>query len=418
MRSRLISLLTATLLLSACGGGSNGAITVGTSAAPDVSFDKDLCSGFEDDNGPSDELVAGLPKRFADAVTAVKDFSSALDAMGQNDESSVDALVAALSKRGVTKELADFGEFAEQECGVTQGSTAIKGLAVAAEMASTPKDAAYCKELSTRFAGDSSGGSEQFAKLAEIAPKSHRDALRQLAELDPNTVTDADQAALFGPMFGLGIYAESVCGIDQALAQMLLGAMFMGMGDGGGSTSTTLPEGVDPAQYPDITADAANAALPAGSGLTFAVASADLEDDGNYLASVVVPSGWEPTTGFNVEFAPPASSGASIFTTVEVGAGCDGSCEATDWDARLRGESGALASYLDQHPGASEAPISGSKGVVVTDSSEVAALVLRWDDSADRYFSCEVDLETEDAALLPAFVTACESSRPAWFAVG
>ena len=41
----------------------------------------------------------------------------------------------------------------------------------------------------------------------------------------------------------------------------------------------------------------------------------------------------------------------------------------------------------------------------------------RWDDTAARYFECEVDLDEENAAALPAFLAACEASRPGWITV-
>lgn len=417
MRSRLIALVSTVFVLSAC-GGSNGAITIGSTAAESSSgVVADLCESLESDDGPTEELIASLPEDQAAAAEAVNEFAEAMDSMGDNDDTSIDVLTSALTKDGLADQLADLATFAEEECGTSQGVDAIAGLAVASSMASEPQDDEYCDALTSSFAGESDGGPDQFLALSDIAPESHRDPLVVLAEIDPETATDADQAGAFGPLFGLGIYAESVCGIDQAFSQVLLGAMFMGMGDGG-TSSTTLPSGVDPAQYPDITADAANAAAPAEGGVTFIVTSVDLEDDGEYLASAVVPSDWESSTGFNVEFSPPEGSALSIFTTLEFGAGCDGSCEANDWEARLRGPDGYLTSYLDQHPSAGEAPIAGSEGVVVTDTAEVTALVLRWDDGADRYFSCQVDLEPEQASLLGAFVAACESSRPAWFAVG
>lgn len=427
MRLRLVSLLSATVLLAACGGGSDGAITIGSTAATSsASLDEELCAVFGSDSaGPDEEFVAAMPEAYRGAAQSIVDFGTAMDAMGDNDDGSIDALVDALTKDGVAAELREFAVFAEQECGQSEGSIAIGGMATAAEMASEPEDADYCAAIEAGFATDD-GGPEELAALAEIAPGTHRDPLSVLTEIDPETMTTEDEDELFGPLFGLGVYAESACGIDGALAQMLLGAMFIGMGDlpdvdmdTGETTDTSLPEGVDPAQYPDITADAANAAVPTGSSLSFEVRSADLEDDGEYLASVVVPAGWTSEMAFNVEFSPPEDSGASIFTGMEVGAGCDGNCQPTDWEARLRGEMGALASFLSSHPSAAEAPVSGSEGVALTDTTdEVAALVLRWDDGADKYFSCEVLLEDDQADLLPAFVAACESSRPAWFAAG
>lgn len=422
MRVRLLPVLAASLLVTACGGGNDGAITIGSSTAPGgaaTSLDEAQCAVFDSDDGPDETFVESMPKEYRAAAEAIAEFGDSMDAMGDNDDGSIDALVTSLTKDGVSGKLREFAAFIDEQCGTSEGSVIIAGLATASEMASEDKDAAYCDAIEAGFSTDD-GGPEEIAALADIAPESHRDALTTLAAVDPSSLDDAAEDEVFGPLFGLGIYAEDRCGIDGALAQMLLGAMFMGMDDGGGMTTTSLPEGVDPAQYPDITADAANAALPAGSGITFSVQSADLEDDGDYLASMVVPEGWTSESNFNVEFSPPPESGASIFTSVEAGAGCDGTCEATDWDARLRGEMGFLTQFFASHPSATESPISGSEGVIVTDTTgdDVVGLVLRWDDGADKYFSCEVTLESEQADLLPAFVTACESSRPAWFAVG
>lgn len=424
MRLRL-SLLSATLLLTACGGGGDGAITVASTAAP-AAFDQELCSEFDASDGPSDELIAGLPGDYAGAAQAIAEFGESMDAMGDNDDDSIDALVMALTEDGVADDLRSLADFAVDQCGESEGSTAISGLATAAAMASAERDDAYCDALETGF-GTEDGGPEQLASLAEIAPESHRESLEFLSTLGDDDAS-LQQDAVFGPLMGLGVYAESACAIDGALAQMLLGAMFMGMGDDIGSTDLpddasgsegTSGEGADPAVYPAASPDPANAAVPAGAAVEFEVVEADLEDDGEYLASMVVPVGWTSESGFNVEFSPPPDSGASIFTVIEAGAGCDGTCEATDWDTRLRGDMGVIASFTSSHPSASEAPIAGSAGVVLTDTTdEVAALVLRWDDTVDKYFSCEVRLEDDEADLLPAFVAACQSSRPAWFPVG
>jgi len=425
MRTPVLSVLVAsTLFLSAC-GSDGGDITVSKSSSGD--FDTALCAEFESEDGPSDELLAGLPAEYAATAGSIVEFGEALDAMGDNDDTSLDQLSDALTKDGLGDDLRAFAAFAEKECGESDGATQIAQMAVAADMASAEQVDEYCTALADGFSDDNEGGPEQLAALMDIAPEAHREGLDALSKLDASTATDADMGALFGPLFGLGIYAEKVCGIDGAAAQMLLGAMFIGMGDDmssgtddGSDDSATDDSGVgvDPAQFPDITADSANAALPAGSAITFQVVSADLEDDGEYLASMVVPEGWDMDQGFNVEFSPPADSGASIFTSMEAGAGCDGTCAATDWDARLREEVGAISQFTTSHPSATEEPIAGSEGVVLTDTSDGAtALVLRWDDSADKYFSCSVDLDEDDAALLPAFVEACVASRPAWFAV-
>ena len=94
-------------------------------------------------------------------------------------------------------------------------------------------------------------------------------------------------------------------------------------------------------------------------------------------------------------------------------------CEATDWEARLRGEDGYLSSYIEGHDGAERA-VTGSAGtaIVTTTDSGASILVMRWDDTVDKYFTCEVELEDSEVALVAAFTAACEAARPAWFPVG
>ena len=416
MRSRLITLLSMTLVLAAC-GGNEGAITIGSSAPPN-SFDHELCSEFDATDGPSKELINGLPSRFKGAITAVVDFGSAMDAMGDNDDGSVDDLIELLSRKDLGDQFRELSAFVEKECGSSEGSASISALATAADVAAEPADDAYCAALQENFAGSGTSDDEtttddRIDALVEVAPESHRAALDELRSLG-GSADDSESLGAFGALLGLGVYAQSRCDIDGALAQMLLGGMFAGLGDASGDSPTTTASG--PA--PDADATAATAAVPAGTDLAFEVRSADLDDDGAYLASVVVPVGWEAESNFDVSFSPPAGSGAGIFTSLDVGAGCDGVCEPTDWEARLRGESGYLTSYLAAHAGASERPVVGSDGTaILSTDGEVAGLVVRWDDTAAKYFTCEVRLEDDQADLLQAFVTACESARPAWIPV-
>jgi len=158
--------------------------------------------------------------------------------------------------------------------------------------------------------------------------------------------------------------------------------------------------------------------LADGTGLVFGVREVELDDDSeDYPASIVVPDGWEIDTFIEMSVEPPSGSDVGFFTEMGFRAGCSGSCEATDWEARLRGTDGALAALavLEDYD---ERPTTEGDGVVVTGIgglSKPTAVVFRWDDSADRFFRCKADLDRDDADLLPAFVAACEASRPGWF---
>lgn len=421
MRLRVITLLAATsLLLVACGSDSEDRASddaPATTAASSEEFDPELCKAFDESDGPTDELLAGLPEQHASAGQTIKDFGESMDRMddnGDGGEIGAAELLAPILEDGAAEELADFAEFVERECGDTEATGPIAGVATAAEMLTEPEDDEYCAALRDGF-GEASSGPEGIAAIAEVAPASHVESLESLSRL--SDINDADADALFGPMFGIGGYAEVRCDIDGALVQMLLGAMFAGMDDSDFDSDDVTTTTVDPSSISVADATSANAAVPAGGDLEFEVRPVDLEDDGEYLASVVVPVGWEQESTMGLSFSPPSGSGASIFTTVDIDAGCDGMCEANDWEERLRGENGYLTSYLDAHDGATETPVSGSEGVVVRAGDEPSAVVLRWDDGVDKYFKCEVSLDEDDAALFDAFVAACEAARPGWFAV-
>jgi hypothetical protein len=237
---------------------------------------------------------------------------------------------------------------------------------------------------------------------------------------DPPTGEAANDTAR--AFMGIGLYAEVRCGVKDAFAQMMIGAAFMGMADdlsngsGSGSGESSDATGTEPPE-----ADAAAAQSLAPAGLTFEAKRVDLEEDGRYLASVVVPVGWELDSGFNVSFDPPSESGFGFFTSLEVGAGCDGSCEATDWEARLRAPEGYLTNATADRTVSDERVLTAPAGVAVTatgSDGDIRVIVLRWDNAADRYFQCVAELDADDAALAPSMVAACEASRPGWFAVG
>ena len=110
----------------------------------------------------------------------------------------------------------------------------------------------------------------------------------------------------------------------------------------------------------------------------------------------------------------------TFFTSIGFDTGCDGLCAPTDWAERVRSDGGAVERFMASHPGATERSVAGSAGVVLVSASpdDPAALVVRWDDTASKYFVCTVDVDSAMVALLDALTAACESSRPAWIAVG
>lgn len=386
-------------------------------------MDPALCSEFDESEGPTDELRDALPEQYRGALDAVAEFGRGMDALsGEDDPDAVTNLAATL--QGKAAELEEFATFVEEGCPDTDGAVAVGAFAMVAGMVDTERDDEYCDLLERGF--DSENEPEPDA-LLEVAPEGHVEALELVRDAAEAVETGDDSGAderVFGAALGLGLYAEVTCEIPGSAAQMMLAAAFMGMGGelepgdlgGEGDSPTTT---VDPSSMPPADVTAANAAVPVGVGLTFTSQVVMMQEDGTKMTAVPVPDRWELETFIDVSFSPPLDSGWSIFTSMDLAAGCDGNCQATDWEARLRGNEGYLSAYLENNEGASEAPIAGSEGVVATyDNTDGAGvLVLRWDDAADHFFRCEVSLEPEEAAQLPAFTAACVAARPSWIAV-
>ncbi len=173
---------------------------------------------------------------------------------------------------------------------------------------------------------------------------------------------------------------------------LFVGAFVSSAGDGlpgePGQGLGTVPAPADPAT--------ATAALPSGSDLTFEVIEIDIDDDGDYIVSAVVPAGWERDDSlFGSVFEPV--DGFGIFTEMTIDTGCDGLCEVTDWEARLTATDGFVTQFRsgrrrsDRRP-----PDRGHAG----DRDDKARLRrrhrgrrVRWTNDADRYFACDFRLE-------------------------
>lgn len=417
-----IAALVGVLAAGACGGGGSITMRGNPSGSGGGGGGSDLCRGFDDPNGPSEELLSMLPDRFRPSVDAIRVFT------GEGEDASAALFVDALAGDGVAENLRELAAFAEDECGPTEAGPQIAAIADAATMVREPEMAEYCAVLESWVADpDVPPTAERFAAARDVAPESHLEAIDLLEAMVTSAGPPAgvDVESSLGDLLGLGAYAEATCGIPDALAQFALAGAFMGMGGelgGGGAgapdvTTTTIDLGAvqaDPA--------AANAAAAAaGQGASFGPFPIQLdEDDPAYNVSAVVPAGWELDDGFGVEFSPPGDDISAMFTSIRFDTGCDGLCAPTDWEERVRSGDGAVGQFMANHPDAAERPVAGSAGVVVWSASpeDPAAKVIRWDDGTAKYFVCTVDLDDDTAGLLDALIAACESSRPAWIAVG
>lgn len=169
-------------------------------------------------------------------------------------------------------------------------------------------------------------------------------------------------------------------------------------------------------------AAAANDAVPPGVDLEFEVFGANLDEKGgDNPASIVAPVDWrQDASTFGFTFEPPADSDLGPDSTYAVENNCDGLCGPTDWEERLTGPDGYLTRQADDGVNVVERrETTGSAGaVLITEESDTTVVrVLRWDDSAPEFFTCEATIEAGAEDLVPAFEAACLASRPEWFPV-
>lgn len=407
--------------------------------APSTTLDSRFCETFINADNRS-VLRPLVGDEFAPAIDVLEAFSGEATG-GPNlyvgEDVSLPVLQKALAADGAADALASLAEAATTTCATdaTVGSM-LTAFAVAAAMSGAPKVDDYCRGLASMNGLVSSSGPAHVEKLQESAPAEHRDALEALLELTrlpegqaPDTELAARSA---GALMGVGLYSQLTCGTKHAFTTaMMATAVLFSLIDGASSTSepgSTTPGGstgnAESDALPATPADPgpANAALnTVAEGLSFDVSELALEDTRGYHASVVHPAGWTLETGISSTFEPPMDSGWSIFDEVRVSAGCDGVCQPTDWQSRLRGPDGYLTGLTQGSTVTVDRPVSGSAGVVLVltnAAGDPRAAVVRWLDTASRYFLCEVRLSAERASLIDAFVTACEASRPGWIPVG
>lgn len=414
------------LLLASCGDDSqpDAAAPTTTRTASDPSR---FCEIIADDTGYLEGLEQAVPKDMASGAAAAESLARLFAAIDDEQADPADFPVDEVSKRlavdGVEESLDRLADKAAADCDDADAADAIRMIATFGGIVSAPRDDAYCSKLeaSIRSEGDSEDPSRfqrEISTLADAAPEAHQTALEEIAEVVTAEEQPPDELMrkVSTNLMGLGFYAEYRCGIKDALGEFLLAGALLGEFGGGTMGTSGNDEPATPAD-----ASAANAALPAGSSLRFEVREVELEDpEDGYRASVVVPVGWTADSSFGVTFEPPADAGFSILESYQVNAGCDGLCEPTNWEQRLRGPEGFLTNWIGSATVTEDRAPDGSAGAVITTRTtdgDVRGGVFRWDDQADRYFACTVELKAERASLLPAFVAACEASRTNWLFV-
>ena len=433
----IVGLAVLSVLLIAAGcGDSDGTIQAsspptsevdGSRPGAQVELSDEFCAVLDSPDAPTN-LADLAPEGYEDASAALVLLAQVFDdSTSQGPAGPRLAKVAdALGAEGIDTDLADLAASAAApgSCASADSAALLGSFSVVARFAQADALDDYCALLDGGFGAASDGQEPDPAAWAAAAPPEHRDALEGLDELMAQDQPGADAVATAsGTFFGLGLYAEARCGIDGAFSNAAVaGAMFgVAAGSGGVSGGSDDPSSDASASAEPSAADAsaAQALVPAGDDLAFVTEVVALQDDDSFRASLVVPDGWDVDTGFDRTYEPPTGSGLSIFTELAFSAGCDGMCEATTWEPRLRGPDGYLTAFVGDAT-ADERPVAGSNGTVVVvrdDDGSVKAAVLRWDDSQPRYFQCTVSLESDQAVWLDAFVAACESSRPGWITV-
>jgi hypothetical protein len=389
-------------------GGSGSA-----SGTVEVQLSEEFCAGLALENPPSD-WADTAPAELRQGVAAIVTFGETLSSQEANPNVATE-LADTLGADGVADQIRTLATAAGEQCDASGEAVAIlPQVATAATFASGESDQAYCDALRTEFADPSEQPAVE--SLIDLAPSEQQDALRELGASVGAGSDGAGPAGNLGALLGLGLYAEARCDIEGAFGMMFLGAAFAGESDSSGGGEETAGNRPGPAD-----AAPANATVPAGVNLTFAVQEVALTDESDtYLASIVSPAGWKDDENASDGFESSGSDGPTgqfgMFDEMVFRAGCDGTCEPKDWANEL----GPITERFVGYTVTAERTVDGSDGRVLTlqsSSGGVTGLVQRWDDGAARYFECQVDLDEENASALPAFLAACEASRPGWITV-
>jgi hypothetical protein len=428
-------LTTAALTASAC--GASGSITPKKGAARVAPSDNAaLCSALVALPQDLEAYAASAPKderAGLGAIATVRDLmlegvtvDGEPQTSTQDPPPNVGTVRAALTAPGVRSSL---DHLVSATKGCDEASVVAEAAASWARLVAVPNDDDYCDAVRSAIVSDDRPARDVVDSVVTASPAAHRPfwkAIAQAASESFSDVSEADGAVLARDAGGVGLYAEDVCGVPDAFVKLQLFGAFadigssLGADEGEGgldddpSTSEpapTHPNGTAPAADPA----AATAALPAGSPITFEVATIAVDDDGEEVVSIPLPKGWAPSGVIGYSSKPPDDSDLGFWTEIEVDSGCDGVCEATDWPARLRGPDGAMAAAL-ANDGATERPTADGAGVVVTHADGFGrhAAVFRWNNAASRYFRCTATVDEEADSLFDALVAACESARAGW----
>jgi len=398
--------------LGACGDDSS-APTSAPSTTAAVGADVELSAEFCTELGretPTPQFVESAPEQLQEGAAAVVASGEALSSQEPNPNVATE-LADTLGADGVAEQIDQLATAAAEQCDSTEGVEILPQIAIAATFAGGETDGPYCDALRTEFADPSEQPTVE--SLVELAPAEQREALEQLA----SGAGTGGVGANLGALLGLGLYAEARCDIDGAFGMMFLASAFSGGSAGSGSGSSGESTAGDQPEPAD--AAPANAAIPEGVDLSFTTQEAPLtEEPGEYLVSAVVPVDWRPGPfpWLSLTGGSGDVNGFGIFDEMTFRATCDGSCEPKDWAAEL----GDITERFQGFTNVQERPVEGSDGRVVTleaSTGAVTGVVQRWDDTAARYFECSVELDADNASLLPPFLAACEASRPGWIPV-
>ncbi len=398
--------------LGACGDDSS-APTSAPSTTAAVGADVELSAEFCTELGretPTPQFVESAPEQLQEGAAAVVASGEALSSQEPNPN-GVTELADTLGADGVAEQIDQLATAAAEQCDSTEGVEILPQIAIAATFAGGETDGPYCDALRTEFADPSEEPTVE--SLVDLAPAEQREALEQLA----SGAGTGGVGANLGALLGLGLYAEARCDIDGAFGMMFLASAFGGEAAGSGSGSSGESTAGDQPEPAD--AAPANSAIPEGVDLSFTTREEPLtEEPGEYLVSAVVPVDWRPgpPPGLSLTGGSGDVNGFGIFDEMTFRATCGGSCEPKDWAAEL----GDITERFRGFTNVQERPVEGSDGRVVTLESStggVTGVVQRWDDTAARYFECSVELDADNASLLPPFLAACEASRPGWIPV-
>lgn len=145
----------------------------------------------------------------------------------------------------------------------------------------------------------------------------------------------------------------------------------------------------------------------------------DVAGDGIHIISIELPDDVSPDNGGRFGIDIQLGSAWNPETVVKLDARCnDDDCSPQDWSKIIDDSSEPLGRARSIMVPDRDEAIDGGwiiSGPFWNEDNGAQAVIARWDNDADRYFTCHAEPAPDDADRLDELVAICMTAEPMWF---